>query len=199
MQTNPTPSPNPTSQNSSTQQSINEYPNSSPTIGEEWMIGLTAAIVCMAVLQWLVFWRQKQIMNGQLKTMDKQLDEMKTTSLQLNQLVQQAAENAKAGQLAAEAADRSASALVNSESAWIMVSLERGKGLFVVLGNGSLGEQTSVRVILHCINQGKTPAWITEKRIRLKITTSLPPFRTLRIRKCFNKSQNPSEQVSRPS
>jgi len=73
-------------------------------------------------------------------------------------------------------------ALINSERAWIMVDVDRVPGMGGVMdGHGSemgvgpvMTESTGFRARITCRNDGKTPAWITEKRAGLDILDSIP-------------------------
>jgi len=73
-------------------------------------------------------------------------------------------------------------ALINSERAWIMVDVERvpGMGGITDLSGTEMGvgpvrtEGTGFRARIVCRNDGKAPAWITEKRACLDIVESIP-------------------------
>ena len=73
-------------------------------------------------------------------------------------------------------------ALINSERAWIMVDVDRVPGMGGLMdGHGSeMGvgpvrtESTGFRARITYRNDGKTPAWITEKRAGLDILDSIP-------------------------
>ena len=73
-------------------------------------------------------------------------------------------------------------ALINSERAWIMVDVDRVPGMGGIMdGHGiEMGvgpvqtESTGFRARIVCRNDGKTPAWITEKRAGLDILDSIP-------------------------
>jgi len=74
-----------------------------------------------------------------------------------------------------------ADALINSERAWVMADVEwdtskwsdRGKG-HVIEGSGTGGDTTGIYVVLTCRNEGRSPAWIEEKRARFQIVDALP-------------------------
>jgi hypothetical protein len=85
-------------------------------------------------------------------------------------------EQTKNAKISAIAALKSSEAVMNAERAWVMVSLEwqNTRGL-INTSSGSRGENTNFAVRLVCTNQGKTPAWITEKRIRAVSVDPLPP------------------------
>jgi hypothetical protein len=79
---------------------------------------------------------------------------------------------AKATEDAATAAKTSADAVINAERAWVMVDVEQvpGQGIRTVHTDLLTNEQsTMIYARLICKNDGKTPAWITEKRAGLKI------------------------------
>jgi len=73
-------------------------------------------------------------------------------------------------------------ALINSERAWIMVDVDRVPGVGgltdmqgIEMGVGPVRtEATGFRARIVCRNDGKTPAWITEKRAGLDILDSIP-------------------------
>ncbi len=73
-------------------------------------------------------------------------------------------------------------ALINSERAWIMVDVDRVPGVGgltdlqgIEMGVGPVRtEGTGFRARIVCRNDGKTPAWITEKRAGLDILDSIP-------------------------
>jgi hypothetical protein len=73
-------------------------------------------------------------------------------------------------------------ALINSERAWIMVDVDRVPGVGgltdlqgIEMGVGPVrSEGTGFRARIVCRNDGKTPAWITEKRAGLDILDSIP-------------------------
>ncbi len=85
--------------------------------------------------------------------------------------------------IAAEAAKASADALINSERAWIMAQIiwsaempgaADPTRLRVIEGTGSEGETLSVDVHLIYKNDGRTPGWITERRILFRQVEMLP-------------------------
>jgi len=76
---------------------------------------------------------------------------------------------------AAVAAQASTDVVINSERAWISadISFQTGAHIFDgTSGNGSM--TTGVYVELMCSNQGKSPAWIIEKRAAFRIVKELP-------------------------
>src|SRR5207245_1502747 len=70
-------------------------------------------------------------------------------------------------------------ALVNSERAWVMVDVEWDTGKWadgkahVLEGSGTGGDTTGIYIVLTCRNEGRSPAWIEEKRARFEIVDAL--------------------------
>jgi hypothetical protein len=75
---------------------------------------------------------------------------------------------------AAEAAQKSADALIMSERAWVMVDIKWQQGAHIFEGTGNEGEHTGIYVDYLCLNQGKSFAQITEKGYVFKIVNVLP-------------------------
>lgn len=73
----------------------------------------------------------------------------------------------------ARAAKASADALINSERAWVMADLQWRDRVRIMHTNH---DKTAVDLDLVCRNDGRTPAWITEARVRVGIGESLPPI-----------------------
>jgi hypothetical protein len=73
-----------------------------------------------------------------------------------------------------------ADALINSERAWIMADVEWDSSKWadrkphVLEGSGTGGDTTGIYVVLTCRNEGRSPAWIEEKRARFQIVDVLP-------------------------
>ncbi len=73
-----------------------------------------------------------------------------------------------------------AAALVNSERAWVMADVEWDTGKWadgkahVLEGSGTGGDTTGIYIVLTCRNEGRSPAWIEEKRARFEIADVLP-------------------------
>jgi hypothetical protein len=73
-----------------------------------------------------------------------------------------------------------ANALINSERAWVMVDVEwdthkwADREAHVLEGSGTGGDTTGIYVVLTCRNEGRSPAWIEEKRARFQIVDALP-------------------------
>jgi hypothetical protein len=68
----------------------------------------------------------------------------------------------------------------NAQRAWVMTEIEHdtkkwadGK-VHVLQGSGSGGETTALYAVLVCKNEGNSPAWIDEKRVKFEIVNSLP-------------------------
>lgn len=79
-------------------------------------------------------------------------------------------EQAKSTEKAAQAAKDSADAVMNSERAWVLVEItgQNGKPRLIHGESVNFGVRTwSVTVDISCSNQGRTPAWIVERRISL--------------------------------
>lgn len=73
-----------------------------------------------------------------------------------------------------------ADALINSERAWVMADVEWDSSKWadrkphVLEGSGTGGDTTGIYVVLTCRNEGRSPAWIEEKRARFQIVDVLP-------------------------
>jgi hypothetical protein len=81
----------------------------------------------------------------------------------------------KAPEDAAQAALLNAQALIKAERAWIMVDLEWPNSDKPTQIVNSSGESiTSVPILLRCFNEGKTPCWITGKRLCAQIVDAIP-------------------------
>lgn len=81
----------------------------------------------------------------------------------------------KAAEDAAEAALLNVKALIKSERAWVMVDLEWPNSSKPTHTVGNSGEPfTSVPFLLRCFNEGRTPCWITRKRICAQIVDKIP-------------------------
>jgi hypothetical protein len=83
----------------------------------------------------------------------------------------------EANHKSADAAHKSADALVSAERAWVMVEVhwatQRGQLFRNESSDGTVRTMADVNLI--CRNQGKTPAWITERHIRIEVTDSVAP------------------------
>jgi hypothetical protein len=81
----------------------------------------------------------------------------------------------KATEDAANAALLNAQALIKAERAWIMVDLEWPNSSKPTQTFSNSGEPiTSVPFLLRCFNEGKTPCWITGKRVCAQIVDTIP-------------------------
>ena len=75
---------------------------------------------------------------------------------------------------AATQAKASADALINSERAWVMIDIEWTPGYGTrIHGTDQSGDYTHATIRLTCRNEGKTPAWITEKRACVEVVKDL--------------------------
>jgi hypothetical protein len=84
----------------------------------------------------------------------------------------------------ADAAKASADAFINSERAWVMADIEhdsdkwsehpKRNGVRIVSGSGAGGDTICFYAQLVCRNEGRSPAWIDERRARFEIVDSLP-------------------------
>jgi hypothetical protein len=80
-------------------------------------------------------------------------------------------------EISANAAKRSADALINSERSWVMVDVEwptassgRLLNLSSIAPDNSQRDQTQVYVNIVCVNRGKSPAWIVERIAKAEIS-----------------------------
>jgi hypothetical protein len=81
----------------------------------------------------------------------------------------------KAAEDATKAALQNTQALINAERAWIMVELEWPDSSGPTQTVSNSGEAiTSVPFLLRCFNEGKTPCWVTRKRVCAQIVDSIP-------------------------
>jgi hypothetical protein len=68
-----------------------------------------------------------------------------------------------------------------AQRAWISVDVEWDKtkwsdGKFHIIdGSGTSGDHTLFDLVLVCRNEGKSPAWIDEKRAKCELFTEIPP------------------------
>jgi hypothetical protein len=88
------------------------------------------------------------------------------------------AQQLEVARLTAEAAQRNANSLMNSERAWLIVNVEFAPGssgpfLGTHVERGVISKNTTVIVRLHIANQGRTPAWIDEVRTSSQLVESL--------------------------
>lgn len=122
------------------------------------------------------FAHQIAVMNGQLRA-------MQTASEQAARQVSAINSTASATQESAYAVKASTESAKNSERAWLIPTLDWNKAKTKMkLGNSSHvmdGKQVEgsfafVRIVIE--NAGKTPAWITAKKIGMAILDTLPPL-----------------------
>ncbi len=81
--------------------------------------------------------------------------------------------------IAAVAAQTNAESLVNSERAWVLARLEYlpgydGPSLGSRFEDGETIPTTSVPLRVICKNDGRSPAWIVQKRVGVRVVDSLP-------------------------
>jgi hypothetical protein len=79
---------------------------------------------------------------------------------------------------AANAARTSTDTLIASERAWVMVDLEKVPGVGAVLEGTSTdgSHDLAARVRCICSNHGRTPARVSEKRVRVLVITPSEPL-----------------------
>ncbi|MGA2606665.1 MAG: hypothetical protein ABSH01_04310 [Terriglobia bacterium] len=69
----------------------------------------------------------------------------------------------------------------NAQRAWVMVEIEHNAKkwadgeVHVLEGSGTGGDTTTFYAVLVCRNEGSSPGWIDEKRVKFEIVSSLPP------------------------
>jgi hypothetical protein len=86
-----------------------------------------------------------------------------------------------ATRIAAEAAKKSADALIATERAWVMAQIDGDRrkwsdgNVHIVEGSGTSGDSTGTWIILSCHNEGKSPAWIYEKRVKFDVVPKVHP------------------------
>jgi hypothetical protein len=112
----------------------------------------------------------------QVRAMQEQITEMSVQSGILQ-------ESVNVSRDAAAAAKKSADALLASERAWVMAELRCRPETFLTTHastyQGVTTHTTSVaKIELYCVNDGNSPAWITEKSARLVVVREgeLPKF-----------------------
>jgi hypothetical protein len=139
------------------------------SIADSLLVFFTGVLAVAAIAQCLIFWRQWKEMKSQLTVMDRQLDEMRSASKQTDQLINEAAEHARASRIAADAAKVSADssariaaaatksleytheAIYLEQRAWMGVQSIDARG-----GSSDSGEKLAVDIVIR--NTGKTPA-----------------------------------------
>ena len=69
----------------------------------------------------------------------------------------------------------------NSERAWVMAQIDGDREkwsdgkVHIVKGSGTSGDSTGTWIILSCHNEGKSPAWIYEKRVKFELVPRVNP------------------------
>src|SRR5713101_4263503 len=69
----------------------------------------------------------------------------------------------------------------NSERAWVMAQIDGDREkwsdgkVHIVEGSGTSGDSTGTWIILSCHNEGKSPAWIYEKRVKFEVVPRVNP------------------------
>jgi hypothetical protein len=69
----------------------------------------------------------------------------------------------------------------NTERAWVMAQIDGDREkwydgkIHIVLGSGASGDSTSTWIVLSCHNEGKSPGWIYEKRMKLEVVSKVDP------------------------
>ena len=76
---------------------------------------------------------------------------------------------------AADAAEKSANALIASERAWVMAFAEHESVRIKITLSSNGDEDSTLAFVLSYQNEGKSPCWITEKRVWFAIVDSIPP------------------------
>ncbi len=125
----------------------------------EWWLVLVGFITFFAI------WHQARETANAVKAMKDETDILR--------------ESVSIARVSAKAAEASTNALINSERAWVMAELEwandRPGNFGWGSGGGFEGATTWARLSLNCSNEGKTPAWIIQKRVRIEIVEAIPP------------------------
>ena len=68
-----------------------------------------------------------------------------------------------------------------SERAWVMAQIDGDRRkwsdgkVHILEGSGTSGDSTGTWIILSCHNEGKSPAWIYEKRVKFEVAPRLNP------------------------
>jgi hypothetical protein len=69
----------------------------------------------------------------------------------------------------------------NTERAWVMAQIDgdrkqwRDGKVHIVLGSGTGGDSTGTWIVLSCHNEGKSPGWIYEKKVKFEVFSSVNP------------------------
>jgi hypothetical protein len=138
--------------------------------------------ICVAIKTLRALRIQAAIMRRQTGHIARQAQSMRYQTTHLRKSVIQARKGARAAKISADAAKISADAAIASERAWVMVSLEKIPitGSLLMYGTslkaGEVVHNASVRIRCVCINHGKTPAKIIEKRATVVRVTEDNPL-----------------------
>lgn len=83
-------------------------------------------------------------------------------------------EQTSTARIAADAAKKSADAVINSERAWMFADLKAASGMNMAVSNS----QTHIYIRVECNNVGRSPAWIIEVRVKFMFIEAdkLPPI-----------------------
>jgi hypothetical protein len=123
-------------------------------------------------------------MRDQRKLMSTQLGEMKSSREQTIAEMKAAGEKTQQSiaiaRQSADAASKSAEALVASERAWIFVDIE-WNGLKGIMQEDTGDNFTAIWINAYCRNEGRTPAWLDELRCKMEILPTLPDTRDFEI------------------
>lgn len=140
-----------------------------------WALVLVGALASGAAIRTL------KIIRAQTGHIEQQVKEMQASSKQTDRLIEQAAQQSSAAKEAATAAFTNAQAVINSERAWVMVQIEWQvpslKGPMTTTTGFRNGEQVfeaHALIQVRCTNEGKSIAWIDEKRICFQVVEELP-------------------------
>jgi hypothetical protein len=139
----------------------------------DWALVVVGAFASYAALRTL------RIINTQTGHIEQQVKEMQAGSKQTDKLIEQNALQASAASDAANAALKSAQAVINSERAWVMVQIEWLAGSGSMLNTTLQPDEarhyeTHASIRLKCTNEGKTIAWIDQKLACFQILKELP-------------------------
>jgi len=83
------------------------------------------------------------------------------------------------------------------ERAWVMVDLEHDsqkwsdRKVHVLSGSGTEGDSTRFFAVLICRNEGRSPAWLGERRAKFEIVDYLPPEPNLEATEIIEVSPTP--------
>jgi hypothetical protein len=144
------------------------------------VVGICGICVAIKTLKTLTI--QAAIMRRQTGHIARQAQSMRYQTTHLRNSVIQARKGARAAKISADAAKASADAAIASERAWVMGSLEKVPitGSLLMYGTswreGEEVHSAGVRVRCICMNQGKTPAKIIEKRATVVRVTEDSPL-----------------------